>query len=101
MLPLFWCLSIITDGRASSDWLLGPMLMCVRLGDVCVVLGSSLMFLVFFLLCVDRRKVYHIYFITTQIPMTQQLARINYIIESRIQAVTWNNIIFWQSTLKY
>ena len=39
--------------------------MCVCLGDVCVMLGSSLMFLVF-LLCVDRRKVYHIYFITTK-----------------------------------
>ena len=46
-----WHLSIVTDGRASSDWSPGPMFVCVCLGDVCVVMGSSLMFLVFFCLC--------------------------------------------------
>ena len=45
-----WFLLIVTDGHASSDWSPGPMLVCVRLGDVCVVLGSSLVFLVFFFL---------------------------------------------------
>ena len=45
--PSAWRLLIITDGHASSDWSLGPMLVCVHLGDVCVVIGSSLMFLVF------------------------------------------------------
>ena len=39
-----WRLLIITDGRASSDWSLGPMFVCVRLGDVCIMMGSSLMF---------------------------------------------------------
>ena len=53
--PSAWHLSIVTDGRASSDWSLGPMLVCVHLGDVCVVIGSSLMFLVFFCLCVDKK----------------------------------------------
>ena len=48
VLPSAWCLLIITDGRTSSDWSLGPMLMCVCLGDICLVIGSSLMFLVFF-----------------------------------------------------
>ena len=33
---LAWCLLIVTNGRASSDWSLGPMLVCVRLGDICV-----------------------------------------------------------------
>ena len=47
VLPSAWCLSIVTDGRASSDWSPGPMLVYVHLGDVCVVIGSSLMFLVF------------------------------------------------------
>ena len=42
--PSAWCLSIVTDGRASSDQSLGPMLMCVRLGDICVMIGSSLVF---------------------------------------------------------
>ena len=49
--PSVWRLSIVTNGRASSDWLPGPMLMCVRLGDVCVVMGLSLMFLVFLFMC--------------------------------------------------
>ena len=56
MSPSAWHLSIITDGRTSSDWLLGPMLVCVCLGDVCIVIGSSLMFLVFFYLCVDKKS---------------------------------------------
>ena len=51
VLPSVWHLSIVTNGHASSDWSLGPMLVCVRLGDVCVVLGLSLMFLVFFAMC--------------------------------------------------
>ena len=54
--PSAWRLSIVTDGRASSDWSLGPMLVCVCLGDVCVVIGLSLMFLVFFCLCVDKKS---------------------------------------------
>ena len=62
--PSAWRLSIVTDGCASSDWSLGPMLVCVHLGDVCVVIGSSLMFLVFFVYVLIR-KVGHICFITT------------------------------------
>ena len=64
MSPSAWCLSIITNGCASSDWLPGPMLMCVHLGDICVVIGLSLMFLVFFVYVLTR-KVGHICFITT------------------------------------
>ena len=30
--PLVWCLSVVTDGHASSDWLPGPMLVDVCLG---------------------------------------------------------------------
>ena len=66
VLPSAWCLSIITDGCASSDWSPGPMLICVHLGDVCVVIGSSLMFLVFFFMFLIR-KVGHICFVTTRI----------------------------------
>ena len=55
ILPSVWRLSIVTDGCASSDWSLGPMIVCVHLGDVCVVMGSSLIFLVF-LLCVDKKR---------------------------------------------
>ena len=36
-----------------------------------------------------------------QIPMTQRLARIDYIIECRIQALTWNKHILAVSTIKY
>ena len=69
-----WRLSIIIDRCTSSDWSLGLMLVCVHLGlfyvmslyvfitscvcmthDVCVMLGSSLVFLAF-LLYVDRKK---------------------------------------------
>ena len=64
VLPSAWRPSIITDGYASSDWSPGPMLVCVHLGDVCVVIGSSLMFLVFFIYALIR-KVGHICFITT------------------------------------
>ena len=56
VLPSAWHLSIVIDGCASSDWLPGPMLVCVRLGDVCIVIGSSLMFLVFFYLCFDKKS---------------------------------------------
>ena len=79
-----WHLLIIIDGHASSDRLLGLILMWVDMGpsyvvslyvfvtscvcmthDVCVVLGSSLVFLAF-LLYVDRKKKgYHVYFIIT------------------------------------
>ena len=62
--PSAWHLSIVTNGCASSDWSPGPMLMCVRLGDICVVIGSSLMFLVSFIYVLIR-KVGHICFITT------------------------------------
>ena len=64
VVPSAWHPSIVTDGCASSDWSLGPMLVCVHLGDVCVMIGSSLMFLVF-LIYVLIRKVGHICFITT------------------------------------
>ena len=64
--PSAWHLSIITDGHTSSDWLPGPMLVCVHLGDVCVMIGSSLMFLVFFFMFLIR-KVGHICFVTTRI----------------------------------
>ena len=77
MLSLVWCLSIVIDGRASSDQLPGPMLIKVcyfsclgliwvpwvrwcrisslRCVCVCVMLRSSSVFLVF-LLCGNGRK---------------------------------------------
>ena len=74
MLFLVWCLSIVINGRTSSDRLPGPILVWVHLGlsyvlssyvfitscvcvmhDVCIVLGLSLVFLAF-LLYVDRKK---------------------------------------------
>ena len=63
--PSAWCLSIVTDGHASSDWSPGPMLVGVHLGVICVVIGSSLMFLVFFVYVFDKEKFVHICFITT------------------------------------
>ena len=63
--PSAWCLLIVTDGHTSSDWSLGPMLVCVRLGVICVVIGSSLMFLVFFVYVFDKERFVHICFITT------------------------------------
>ena len=59
---LVWHLLIVIDGRASSDWSLGPMLVWVRLGDVCIVLGLSLVFLVF--LYVDRKKRFIIFILS-------------------------------------
>ena len=56
--PSAWCLSIVTDGHTSSDWSPGPMLMCVRLGVICIVIGSSLMFLVFFVYVFDKEKLF-------------------------------------------
>ena len=67
MLPSAWRLLIVTDGCTSSDWSLGPMLVCVHLGDICVMIGSSLMFLVFFVYVLIR-NVGHICFITTIVP---------------------------------
>ena len=64
MSPSAWRLWIVTDGCASSDWSPGPMLVCVHLGDICVVIGSSLMFLLFFVYVLIR-KVGHICFIIT------------------------------------
>ena len=58
ILPSAWCLSIVTDGRTSSDWLLGPMLVCVHLGVICVVIGLSLMFLVFFVYVFDKGNLF-------------------------------------------
>ena len=49
--PSAWCLSIVTDGHASSDWSPGPMLMDVRLGVICVVIGSFLICFSFLCLC--------------------------------------------------
>ena len=49
--PSAWCLSIVTNGHASSDLLLGPMLVDVCLGVICIMIGLFLMFLVFFVLC--------------------------------------------------
>ena len=88
MLFPVWHLSIVINGRASSDRSPGPMLVWVRVGlsyvmllyvfvtlcvcmmhDVCIMLGSSLVFLAFFLLYVDKKKKkgYHVYFITTKV----------------------------------
>ena len=61
-----WCLSIVTDGHASSDWSLGPMLVGVHLGVICVMIGLSLMFLVFFVYVFDKERFVHICFITTK-----------------------------------
>ena len=62
--PSAWCLSIVTDGHASSDWSPGPMLVGGRLGVICVMIGSSLMFLVFFVYVFDKERFVHICFIT-------------------------------------
>ena len=97
---LVWHLLIIINGHASSDQLLGPMLVkfccvsclclvwvswvgcrcvgslcCVCVAhDVCVVLRSSSVFLVF-LLCDNWRKSHHSYFITTPLlPVHNQFA---------------------------
>ena len=40
--PSAWCLLIVTDGHASSDWSLGPMLVDVHLGVICIVIGLFL-----------------------------------------------------------
>ena len=62
--PSAWCLLVVTDGHASSDWSLGPMLVDVHLGVICVVIGSflvcfsSLCFYVFF----DKEGLIHICF---------------------------------------
>ena len=70
ILPSAWCLSVVTDGHASSDWLPGPMLVDVCLGVICVVIGSflvcfsSLCFYVFFLI---RKGLFISVFITTQV----------------------------------
>ena len=64
---LVWRLSIVINGHTSSDQSLGPMLIWVCLGDVCVMLGSFLVFLVFCYILIGR-MVYHIYFITTGWP---------------------------------
>ena len=74
VLPSAWRPLIVTDGCTSSDWLLGPMLICVRLGDVCLMIGSSLMFLVFFVYVLIR-KVGHICFITTTFRIQCHIAR--------------------------
>ena len=87
MLCLVWCLLLVIDGHASSDWLPGLMVVKVHcvlyLGlmgvvvlcrfitlcvcaahDVCIVLRLSLVFFVF-LLYDDGKKGYCNYFITT------------------------------------
>ena len=64
--PSAWCLSIITNGHASSDWSPGPMLVDVRLGVICIMIGSFLMFLVFFIYVFDKERFVHICFITTR-----------------------------------
>ena len=70
MLFLVWHLSIVIDRRTSSDQSPGPMFVWVRLGlsyvmssyvfftscvcmthDVCIMFGSSLVFLAFFIIC--------------------------------------------------
>ena len=40
--PSAWCLLVVTDGHASSDWSLGPMLVDVHLGVICIMIGSFL-----------------------------------------------------------
>ena len=76
-----WHLSIVIDGCASSDWLLGPMLMWVHLGlfcvlssyvfvtscvcmmhNVCIVLGLSLVFLVFCYMLTGRKGLSYLYY---------------------------------------
>ena len=64
--PSAWYLSVVTDGHASSDWLPGPMLVDVRLGVICIVIGSflvsvfsSLSFYVFFLIRKGLLFFYH------------------------------------------
>ena len=59
-----WRLFIVIDGCTSSDQSLRPMLMWVHLGDVCIMLGSSLVFLVF--LYVDRKKRFIIFILSQQ-----------------------------------
>ena len=49
--PSAWCLSIVTDGHTSSDWSLGPMLMDVHLGVICIVIG------LFLVSVLDRKSV--------------------------------------------
>ena len=44
--------------------------MDVRLGVICVVIGSFLMFLVFFVYVFDKERFVHICFITTRILLT-------------------------------
>ena len=56
--PSAWCLLIVTDGCTSSDWSPGPMLVCIRLGVICVMIRSSLMFLVFFVYVFDKEKLF-------------------------------------------
>ena len=56
--PSAWCLSIVTDGQTSSDWSPGPMLVGVRLGVICIVIGSSLTFLVFFVYVLIRKNLF-------------------------------------------
>ena len=65
--PSAWCLSIVTDENASSDWSPGPMFVDVRLGVICIVIGSFLIcfsFLCFYVF--DKERLVHICFITTQ-----------------------------------
>ena len=70
MSPSAWCLLIVTNGRASSDWSLGPMLMCVHLGDICIVIGSSLMFLVFLFMFFDKKSCSYLFYHNTLTTLT-------------------------------
>ena len=76
-----WHLSIVIDGCASSDRSPGPMLVWIRLGlfcvlssyvfitscvhvmhDVCIVLGSSLVFLVFCYMLIGRKGLSYLFY---------------------------------------
>ena len=64
--PSAWCLLIVTDGCTSSDWWPGPMLVCVHLGDICIVMGSSLIFLVFFVYVLIRKSWSYLFYHNTR-----------------------------------
>ena len=58
MSPSFWCLSVVTNRHASSDWSPGPVLVGVRLGACMrrewVVSGLCFYFSFVFMLFFDR-----------------------------------------------
>ena len=56
--------------------------------DVCIVLGLSLVFLVFFLLCVDRKKRFIIFILSQQVSGPRALGSVSHLsAESAILSV--------------